>query len=292
MVVDKLKKICEVKENYDLVSYNTFKLHSKCKALVIAITEKELIKACEILLNSNEKYLVLGNGSNVILPKYFDGYIIKYCNNLYEINDNILKASSGCMLNRIASEMSAKCYTGWEWATGIPGTLGGSIVGNAGAYKSSISDLLIKATVYDGKKIYEMTNEDFKYEYRNSSLKGRRDIVILSAEFKLTKGDNDQIRDLIFDRTKRRIESQDLKNPSNGSVFRNPEGLSAGKLIDDLGLKGLCVNDAMVSPIHANFIINKGNASNKDIIELINIVKTKVKEHYDIELHLEQEIIE
>ena len=291
MVVEKLKKICEVKENYDLVSYNTFKLHSKCKALVIAITEKELLNVCEILFNSNEKYFILGNGSNVILPSYFDGYIIKYCNNLYEINGNILKASSGCMLNRVASEMSTKCYTGWEWATGIPGTLGGSIVGNAGAYKSSISDLLIKATVYDGKKIYEMTNEDFKYEYRNSSLKGKRNIMILSAEFKLIKGNNKEIRDLIFDRTKRRIETQDLKNPSNGSVFRNPEGQSAGKLIDDLGLIGLIVNDAMVSEIHANFIINKGQATSKDIVELINIVKSKVKEHYDIELHLEQEII-
>ncbi len=291
MIVEKLKKICEVKENYDLVSYNTFKLHSICKAFVIAITEKELIKVCEILFNSNEKYLVIGNGSNIILPKYFDGFIIKYCNNLYDIKNNTLSASSGCMLNRVASEMSAMCYTGWEWATGIPGTLGGSIVGNAGAYKSSISDLLIKARVYDGKEIYEMSNEDFKYEYRNSSLKGRRDIVILSAEFKLTKGDNDQIRDLIFDRTKRRIETQDLKNPSNGSVFRNPEGLSAGKLIDDLGLKGLSVNDAMVSKIHANFIINTGNATSKDIIKLIKIVKEKVKEHYDIELHLEQEII-
>jgi UDP-N-acetylmuramate dehydrogenase len=108
----------------------------------------------------------------------------------------------------------------------------------------------------------------------------------------LTKGNNDEIRDLIFDRTKRRIETQDLKNPSNGSVFRNPEGLSAGKLIDDLGLKGLSVKDAMVSNIHANFIINKGKATGKDIIELIKIVKSKVKENYGIELQLEQEIID
>lgn len=292
MVVDKLKKICEVKENYDLISHNTYKLHSKCKAFVIAITEEELIKVCNILFNSNEKYLVLGNGSNVILPKYFDGYVIKYCNNLYNIKNNILVASSGCMLNRVASELSAMSYAGWEWATGIPGTLGGSIVGNAGAYKSSISDLLIKAKVYDGEKIYEMTNEEFEYEYRNSSLKGKRNIVILSAEFKLTKGDSAQIRNLIYDRTRRRIETQDLKNPSNGSVFRNPEGVSAGKLIDDLGLKGLSINDAMISKIHANFIINNGKATSEDIIKLINIIKEKVKEHYDIELHLEQEIIE
>lgn len=292
MVVEKIKKICEVKENYDLVSYNTFKLHSKCKALVIAITESELLKVCEILFNSNEKYLIIGNGSNIILPKQFDGIVVKYCNNLYEIKGSKLNVSSGCMLNRLASELSSKCYTGWEWATGIPGTLGGSIVGNAGAYNTSISDMLVKARVYDGKKVYEMKNIDFKYEYRNSVLKGRRDIVILSAEFKLKKGDNDQIRDLIFDRTKRRIETQDLKNPSNGSVFRNPEGHSAGKLIDDLGLKGLSVNDAMVSNIHANFIINKGKASSRDIVKLINIVKRKVKQHYGIELHLEQEIIE
>ena len=182
-------------------------------------------------------------------------------------------------------------YTGFEWATGIPGTIGGSIVGNAGAYLCSISEILISATVFDGESFYEMSNSDFNFEYRNTCLKGRRDIVVLSAVFKLEKGNIDEIKALVLDRTNRRIASQDLKNPSNGSVFRNPEGFAAGKLIDDLGLKGYSINDAMVSTIHANFIINKGNASSEDIVELIGIVHDKVKDEYDIDLHLEQEII-
>ena len=290
-MIEKINKICNVIEDADLYTYNTFKLHSKCKGLVIVNNENDLKSIVDILNEYSSKWFIIGNGSNIILPSYYDGIIIKYSNTEYRVEDNKLYVSSGCMLNKIASEMCNLGYTGFEWATGIPGTIGGSIVGNAGAYLSSISEVLISATVYDGKSIYEMSNSDFNFEYRNTSLKGRRDIVVLSAVFKLEKGNIEEIKALVLDRTNRRIASQDLKNPSNGSVFRNPEGFAAGKLIDDLGLKGFSVNDAMVSNIHANFFINNGNATSEDIIELINIVKTKVNDEYDIELHLEQEII-
>ena len=123
-------------------------------------------------------------------------------------------------------------------------------------------------------------------------LKGNHNIVVLSSTFKLEKGNIDEIKALILDRTNRRVSTQDLKNPSNGSVFRNPDSSPAGKLIDEAGLKGISVNDAQVSNIHANFIINKGTATSEDIIKLIEIVKLKVKDIYDIELHLEQEIIQ
>ena len=290
-MIEKINKICNVIEEADLYSYNTFKLHSKCKGLVIVDNESDLKSIIDILNSESSKWFIIGNGSNVILPSYYDGIIIKYNNTEYRVENDQLYVSSGCMLNKVASDMCNLGYTGFEWATGIPGTIGGSIVGNAGAYLSSISEVLISATVYDGKSVYEMSNSDFNFEYRNTCLKGRRDIVVLSAVFKLEKGNIDEIKALVLDRTNRRIASQDLKNPSNGSVFRNPEGFAAGKLIDDLGLKGFSVNDAMVSNIHANFFINKGNASSEDIVELIDIVKSKVKDEYDIELHLEQEII-
>lgn len=289
-MIKELNKICEVYEDFDLCQYNTFKLHSKCKAFLIVKTVEELKRVIDVIKDS--KWFVIGNGSNIILPEYYDGFIIKYDNTEYKIESDKLYVSSGCMLNKIASEVSNLGYTGFEWATGIPGTIGGSVVGNAGAYLSSISNVLISATVYDGKNIYEMSNSDFNFEYRNSCLKGRHDIVVLSCVFKLEKGNLEEIKALILDRTNRRIASQDLKNPSNGSVFRNPEGVAAGKLIDDLGLKGTSINDAVVSTIHANFIINSGNAKSEDIINLIELVRTKVKEGYDIDLHLEQEIIE
>ena len=289
---EKLNKICKLYKEFDMYSNNTFRLHSKTKYFIKVKNIEQLKDIIYILKEYNSKWFVIGNGSNVILPSYYDGVIIKLEGlNNYKIENDILYTEAGCMLNKIATIVSNKEYTGFEWATGIPGTIGGSVVGNAGAYLKSISDLLITATVYDGEKIYEMSNEDFEYEYRNSILKGNHNIIVLSCKFKLEKGNIDQIKSLINDRTNRRIATQDLKNPSNGSVFRNPESVPAGKLIDDAGLKGTCVNDAQVSKIHANFIINKSNATSEDIIKLIDIVKTKVKDIYDIELHLEQEII-
>lgn len=287
----KLSKICNVIFDADLYSYNTFKLHSKCRMLLLVNDDGNLKSVIDILNKNHLNWFVIGNGSNIILPNYYDGAIIKYCNYDYKIENDCLYVSSGCMLNKIASDISNLGYAGLDFATGIPGTIGGSIVGNAGAYGSSISNVLISAIVYDGENVYEMSNEDFEFSYRQSKLKGRRDIVILSAVFKLEKADKNELKKLIVERMNKRMETQDLNNPSNGSVFRNPEGLAAGKLIDDLGLKGYRVNGAMVSMKHANFIINDGNATADDIIKLIDIVKSKVKNQYDIELHLEQEII-
>lgn len=290
---EKLIKICELNKDFDMYSNNTFRLHSIAKYFIKINNIEHLKEIVSILKEYKAKWFVIGNGSNIILPSYYDGVIIKLEGlNNYKIENDILYAETGCMLNKIATLVSNQGYTGFEWATGIPGTIGGSVVGNAGAYLKSISDLLIKATVYDGEKIYEMSNEDFKYEYRNSVLKGNHNIVVLSSTFKLEKGNIDEIKALILDRTNRRISTQDLKNPSNGSVFRNPDSSPAGKLIDEAGLKGISVNDAQVSNIHANFIINKGTATSEDIIKLIEIVKLKVKDIYDIELHLEQEIIQ
>lgn len=291
-MIEKLNKICEIYEDFDMYSNNTFRLHSKAKYFVKANSIEELKEIINIIKEYKLKWFIIGNGSNIILPSYYDGVIIKLEGfNKFNIENNKLYAEAGCMINKVASYVSNKGYTGFEWATGIPGSIGGSVVGNAGAYLKSIADVLISATVYDGEKIYEMRNEDFKYEYRNSCLKGNHNIVILSCVFKLENGNIDEIKELIIDRTNRRMASQDLKNPSNGSVFRNPETAPAGKLIDDAGLKGTRVNDAVVSNIHANFIINEGNATSEDIIKLIEIVKDKVKEVYNIELHLEQEII-
>ena len=287
----KLSKICKVIEEADLYSYNTFKLHSKCKMLLLVDKVVDLKKVINILNEYSVRWFMIGNGSNIILPNYYDGVVIKYCNNEYKLDNDLLYVSSGVMLNKIASEVSNMGYAGLDFATGIPGTIGGSIVGNAGAYGSSISNVLVSASVYDGKDIYEISNEDFEFKYRDSKLKGKHDVVILSAVFKLEKADKEELKKVILERTNKRIETQDLANPSNGSVFRNPDGFAAGKLIDDLGLKGYRVNDAVVSKKHANFIINEGNATSKDIIELIDIIKSKVKDEYNIELHLEQEII-
>ena len=195
------------------------------------------------------------------------------------------------MLNKLANDLVNMGYGGLDFAVGVPGSIGGSVYGNAGCFGSSISEVLIDAKVFDGKKVIILNNEEFKFDYRYSLLKEKKNYIVLSARFKIHKCDLNELKEAVKERNNKRMTSQDLTHPSNGSVFRNPEGYSAGKLIDDLGLKGYSVNDASVSMIHANFIINNGNATQEDIIKLIDHVKNRVKDEYGIELRLEQEII-
>ena len=292
-MISEFNKICECLENVDMEKYNTYRLVNHAKIMVFPSNVDELKKVVKLINKLNLKYFVIGNGSNIILPNYYDGVIINLSKfNKYEIKDNTLYVDAGVMLNKVASEVSNMGYRGLDFATGIPGTIGGSIHGNAGCYGSSISEVLISVTVLDKDKIREIKNKDLKFDYRYSIFKEKTDLIILSAKFRLEEANIKELKDLIKKKKKKRVASQDLSHPSNGSVFRNPEGFAAGKLIDDLGLKGYSIGDAMISNKHANFIINNGKATTDDIIKLINKIKKDVKDHYDIELKLEQEIIE
>lgn len=289
---EKLNNICETIENFDLKNYNTYKLDSVCDYFAKPKNVDELKELINYINKNNIKYFVLGSGSNIILPKHFDGVIIylKALNN-YEIHDDYVYAECGVMVNNLATKVTNKGYSGLDFATGIPGTIGGAVYMNAGCFGSDISKILISATIYNGKEIVELSNSDLNYEYRSSILKNHKDYIVLSCKLKIEKSNLDELKSLVKERTEKRVASQDLSHPSAGSVFRNPEGLSAGKLIDDLGLKGYSVNDAMVSFKHANFIINNGNANQDDIVKLIDEIKEKVKNEYNVELKLEQEVI-
>ena len=289
-MIDDLSKICEITENAKV--NNTFKLDSKCFAMAKPNNVKELKELITFIKKNKLKYTVIGNASNIILPSFYDGVVIKLDKlNKYEINKTYVYAEGGCKINQLANIVTSKGYAGLDFATGIPGTVGGSVYGNAGCFGSSISEILKSATVFDGKDIIEIKNEDFKFNYRYSMLKEHKDYIVLSCKFKIKKGNVDELMALVKERTEKRIATQDLDHPSNGSMFRNPEGYSAGKLIDDLGLKGFSVNDAAVSLKHANFIINNGHCTSEDIIELANIIKKKVKKEYDIDLVMEQEVL-
>lgn len=292
-MINDLSEICTLKEDADLKKYNTFRLESKCKAMVFPDNFDGLMETIEILKKHRASYFVIGNGSNIILPEYYDGVIINLSNfNKYEIKDNILYADCGCMLNNLASKVTNLGYAGLDFATGIPGTIGGSIYGNAGCFGSSMSNIVENVIIYDGKKVRTLNNSDMKFGYRTSILKEKKkNWIILSCTIKLTKGNKEELKSLVLERTNKRLVTQDLSHPSNGSIFRNPEGYAAGKLIDDLGLKGYKVGDAMVSNIHANFIINDGHATSEDIIKLVDKIKKDVKKNYNIDLVLEQEII-
>lgn len=289
-MIERLKSKFECIENASLLNYNTYRLDTKCKLLVFP---RDIFEFQEIMYILNgSKYFILGNGSNIILPDYYDGVVIKlkYFNN-YNIFDEYIEADSGVMINKLSMELSKLGYKGFEWASGIPGTIGGCIYNNAGCYGSEISDNLIDVTVFYDNKIYCLRKDELSFLYRNSTFKMNNKFVILKAKFKFEKGDPEELLDLIKVRTNKRIESQPLEYPSCGSVFRNPEGLIAGKLLDEANLKGKCVGGAMVSNKHANFIINNGNATPEDIIKLINEIKNTIKKNYNIDLVLEQEII-
>ena len=291
-MLEELNKICKVESDIDLTQYNTYRIHSVGKYIIFPTSFEELINILNIVKNYNYKYLILGNGSNVILPDYYDGLVIKVNNlNNYEIKNDMVYAECGCMINKIANELVNKGLSGLEWATGIPGSIGGCVYNNAGAYNSSMSDILEEVTFYDGQDIKTLKCDELDFEYRDSIFKKNKELVVLSCNFKVSKSNKEELKNIVLDRTNRRMQTQDLSHPSCGSVFRNPVEAPAGKLIEDSGFKGYFINDAMVSKIHANFIINNGNAKQEDIVKLINEIKEKIKKQYNINLILEQEII-
>lgn len=293
-MLNELNKYGKVKENVNLVNYNTYRVSVFTKYLIEVYSEEDLLNLLEYLKNNNLSFYVLGNGSNVVLPEEdFDGIIIKLNNlNKIIIDDDEVTVGAGVMLPKLVSETVNNCLTGLEWASGIPGTLGGAIVGNAGAYLSDIFSSLISVKVINNGVIKELKKTDIKYDYRYTSFKDNKDMIILSAKLKLEKGNIDESLMLIKKRRERRIESQPLEYPSAGSTFRNPENDYAGRLIEECGLKGKIIGGAMVSEKHANFIINYDNATPSDIRKLIKLVHDTVLEKTGVDLVLEQELIE
>ncbi len=293
-MIDRIKKLnIDCEEDYDLTNYNTMKLISSCYLIVHPKDTQELKSIVDIAKEYKTKYFVLGNGSNTILPIYYDGIVIK----LDKFKRMICKngkicVGAGYMLNKLANKMSDLGYTGLEWATGIPGTIGGAIYSNAEAYKCPISDIVKHVILFDGKNTIEYSNEEMKFGYRTSILRNNPDLIVLSCDIELKKGNIEDIKSLIKERTKRRIETQPLDYPSCGSVFRNPSIAPSGKIIEDLGFKGFKIGGAKVSEKHANFIINDGGSTSKDVIKIIKTIKKEVKKVYKIDLMLEQEIIE
>ena len=285
-----LEKYGIVNYNYDLYDNNTYKVHSICDAFIIIDDVIKLTNLIALLDKKNLKYFIIGNGSNIILPSNIKAIVIKLAFNNIEYDNNKVIVGASCLLNKLAFDTVGHNLTGLEWASGIPGSVGASIVGNAGAYLDEISNYLDEIEVLENNKIKIIKRSDIFFEYRSSSLK-KRNLIIIKATFCLKKGNKEESLKIIKDRAIRRMDSQPLEYPSAGSVFRNPEGNYAGKLIEDLNLKGKNINGAEVSTKHANFIINKGNATGEDIIKLINLVHNEVLKKYNIDLVLEQEII-
>ena len=282
-----------IEENASLKNLNTYKLESTAKYLIKVETIDGLLSLLKYLKEENIKYFILGAGSNIIIDEYFDGAVIKLEGlKKIEVHDKLVECESGVMMGSLACTTINHNLTGLEWAINIPGTLGGSIIGNAGAYNKEIFDNLKSIKILDENlKIREIPKESIKHTYRHTDLRGKNWIV-LSATFLLEEGNKEESMKLVRDRTERRCATQPLDMPSAGSVFRNPENDHAGRLIERAGLKGKKIGGAMVSPKHANFIVNAGGATSQDIKNLIKLVHTQVKQDFNVDLVLEQEIID
>lgn len=282
-------------ENVSLRKYNTYRLDTVADFVVFPDNVDELILLIKYLRENNIRYLVLGNGSNIIFKNnVFKGVIIKLNNFDYvDLNNDVVRVGAGYSLVRLSMDTANMSLSGLEFASGIPGEVGASTAMNAGAYNSSLSDVVTRVKVLTpGLEVIELENKDLDFSYRHSFFKDNKDYIILEVEMKLIPARREDILELIKSRRERRMTTQPLDYPSAGSVFRNPDSMPAGKLIENCGLKGYGLNGIEVSNKHANFIINKDNGNGQDIVSLIELIKDKVKEKYKIELILEQEIIE
>lgn len=284
-----------VLEEVDLKKYTSYQIGGIASCVVIPYNERELIKLVRYLKIHHVKYKVLGNGSNVIFKNEpYDGVIIKLDEfDTMFIEGTKVTVGAGYSLMKLAMKVSRLGLSGLEFAAGIPGSIGGAVFMNAGAYKSDMGYVVDCVKVLTPElTIRKLYNHELNFHYRTSFLKEHPEYICLEATISLKHGNKEEMMEIIKDRRQRRMESQPLEYPSAGSVFRNPEGVYAGALIESVGYKGKKIGGAMVSEKHANFIVNVNHASSKDVITLIKEVQKKVKKETGFELKLEQEIVE
>lgn len=286
------KSLGTYKENVSLKTLTTYKTGGTAKLLVFPNSVDSLKEILKYIKENNIKFKVFGNGSNILASsREYDGVIIKLTNlrNFTQKGENI-EVEAGYNFALLANTLSKEGYSGLEFACGIPATVGGAVYMNAGAYLSDVSKVLVKVEFLDENlELKRLENKDLSFSYRHSIFMNK-DWIILKAYFKLKKDNKDEIIALINDRKRRRIESQPLEYPSAGSVFRNPEGNYAGKLIEDSNLKGFVHGGGQISDKHANFIINKNNATAEDIKYLMDLAQSTVEKNYGIKLRVEQEL--
>lgn len=290
----KKRGIGKILENVSLKEYTTYKVGGICKFMVYPIDSRKLIMLIRYLKENKIKFMVLGFGSNVLFSDdTYDGVIIKLDEfDKIEFVRNQVKVGSGASLMKLSQMALKRGLSGLEFASGIPGSVGGAIYMNAGAYMRDMGYIVkdVKVLTPDMKVIH-MVNKEMDFHYRTSFLQKNKDYICLGATLKLTPGNKEEMESLVKTRKQRRLETQPLEYPSAGSVFRNPEGDFAGRLIEELGYKGLIKGGAQVSKKHANFIINMKKASAKDIRGLIEFIQESVYEKYKIKLKVEQEFI-
>ena len=293
---DKLAAIVSddaILKNESMSKHTTFRIGGNADMFV----SPKIEQVSEIITLAKEYAVpvtIIGNGSNLLVgDKGIRGLVISFGKDAEKIvlEGNRMIIGAGTLLSKVAAEAARNALTGFEFAAGIPGTLGGAIVMNAGAYGGEMKDVVVSAKVLTEKgEVLELSKDELDLSYRHSCIP-EKGYIVLEVTIELTAGDETQIREMMDDFKNRRIEKQPLEYPSAGSTFKRPEGYFAGKLIQDAELRGYTVGGAQVSEKHCGFVVNKGNATAEDVCNLINDVKRIVYEKFQVEMEPEVKMI-
>jgi len=284
------------KVNEPMKLHTTFRIGGPADFFIVPENLSGFIEVIKLCKEYEVPYYIIGNGSNLLVgDKGIRGVVIQLCHTFEEVGYEdqedgqvLVRAGAGILLSKLAKEVADKGLSGLEFAAGIPGTFGGAVTMNAGAYGGEIKSLILYATVLsDEGDTFTLNHDDLKLEYRTSIIQ-EKGYIVLEGGLMLNPGDKHSIKSKIQDLTSRRKEKQPLEYPSAGSAFKRPKGHFAGALIQKAGLKGYRVGDAMVSEKHCGFIINVGSAMASDVVSLMNDVKEKVYESSGV--HIEPEI--
>lgn len=282
-------------KNYKLSELSSFRIGGIAALVAFPKSQEELIKVISEAKKRKVKFEIVGNGSNILFSDNgYDGVIIVTKKITFiEVANEYIVVSCGNKLATISKMARDNSLSGMEFGSGIPGTLGGAIAMNAGAYGQEISDVVISTVAYNIKKneIIELKGVDHKFSYRHSIYSENKDLICLSAKLKLLSAPKEEIESKMKQNTESRRKSQPIDIPSCGSYFKRPEGFFAAKLIDDCGLKGFSIGGAQVSPKHAGFIVNTGNATSADVLELAEKIRETVMDNFGVCLESEVKYI-
>ena len=286
---------CIVRYDEPLKNHTTFKIGGNCIALIEPREVSDIVETIKICRENSIKFFVIGNGSNLLVPdEGYNGVIIKLKGEFstIQVEGKYLIVNSGAKLSEVYTVAYENSLTGFEFASGIPGTIGGAIYMNAGAYGGEMKDIVESVQVLDldNFELRELKNEELEFSYRKSIIQ-RKNYIVTTIKLKLQKGNKEEINAVYEDLRERRNSKQPLNFGSAGSTFKRPEGHFASKLIEDAGLKGYHINDAWVSEKHSGFVVNKGNASYKEVMELIEYVQNVVFEKFGVKLETEVRIL-
>lgn len=284
----------DIYTNEPMSKHTTFKIGGTADIFVKLRNTEQIEKLLNLCKNKNVPIKIIGNGSNILVKDNgIRGVVAKICTNSYDfLDEETIRVDAGMLNSKVSRILLENSLTGFEFASGIPGTIGGAVKMNAGAYGSQMSDVVIKTKYIDleDMQIKEIKKEEQKFEYRKSIF-STTERVIIDTTLKLEKADKEQIQEKINQNNESRRIKQPIDKPSAGSTFKRGEDFITAQLIDECGLKGYTVGGAQVSTKHAGFVVNADNATASDVIELMEIIKKRVQEKFNKNIDLEIEII-